>query len=102
MFFYCDWRIRRINNYPTTNKTLDLGQFPIQPAQIITAFGKGNAYLATIILGSNETLTFSAPSKIKTKWKILHITFRTLEFRGWGYFCDQILFHIYFYVMFAA
>ena len=41
----------------------------------------------------NQTCTLSAPSKTKNIWKILHMNARTLGFRGWGYFCDQILFH---------
>ena len=43
----------------------DLGQFPIQSAQILTACCLDNAYLATIFLSLNKTLTFSVPSKIK-------------------------------------
>ena len=43
----------------------DLGQFPIQSAQILTACGLDNAQLTTIVLCLNQTLTFSAPTKMK-------------------------------------
>ena len=64
----------------------DLGQYAIQSAQILTACGLDNAKLTTIVLGLNQTFTFSAPSKIKILLKILHNYARTLGFRGWGYF----------------
>ena len=43
----------------------DLGQSPIQSAQNLTACGQDNAYLTTMVLCLNQTLTFSVPSKIK-------------------------------------
>ena len=48
-------------------------------------------YLQLIFL-LKSTLTFSAPSKIKVNWKILHINARTSWCRGGGIFCDQIFF----------
>ena len=45
------------------DKTKDLGQSPIQSAQVLTACGQDDAYLTTIFLCLNQTLTFSVPSK---------------------------------------
>ena len=57
----------RVPTYQLTlvNLRKDLGQFPIQSAQILTACGQDNALLKTIVLCLNQTPTFSAPSKIK-------------------------------------
>ena len=43
----------------------DLGQSPIQSAQILTACCLDNAYLTTMFLCLNKTVTFSVPTKIK-------------------------------------
>ena len=45
-----------------------------------------------IFLCLSHTLTISAPSQ-KNILKILLNFARTLGFKGWGIFCDQILFH---------
>ena len=49
--------------------------------------------MTTIVLCLNQTLIFSAPSKIKIFLKILHNYARTLNLGGGGIFCEQILFH---------
>ena len=57
-----------INPFFSRTKTAahkDIGQYPIQSVQILTACGLDNVLLTTVFFCLNQNLTFSAPSKVK-------------------------------------
>ena len=61
-----DYNLRNAIDFRTLHaNTKDLGQSPIQSAQVLTACYLDNAYLTTMFLCLNKTVTFSVPTKIK-------------------------------------
>ena len=73
--------------------TKDLGQSLIQSAQILKACGKDNALFTTNFLCLNQTLTFSAPRKIKVFGKYCILMPVLQGVGGGGIFGDQFFFH---------